>query len=254
MQANPVTVNLTTVRALVPFSFEGIDLKESCWLNGKPYSSGRAIGELLQYEHPHQAIQTIISRNPHINDPRWSVVLNLRTTDGKEYETRVYDPIGVQLITFESRQPKARAYKVAVAHMVWACMNGQLRPPVDPSYAAQLRALDLLPRGQKGLQARVLAQMKDCSTGTICRHRTMVREGRDPSRKCHWTSMDHWNRRFPREKALVVAALAEGWTKTRIHREALASPGKPTLYMVCALAKRLARAQVPAPVIGKGGI
>jgi hypothetical protein len=233
---------------MVPLSFQGLDLKESCWVNGTPFSSGRAIGELLEYEYPNQAIRKIVERNPHINNPQWSVVVRLTTTDGKEYETRVYSPIGVQLIMFESRQPKARAFKVAVANFVWAYMNGQLKQPVDPSYTAQLRALDLLPRGQKGLAVRVLAQAKDCSVKTICTHRAIVREGRDPSRKRHWTSINYWDRRYAREKALVVAAMAQGWSRVLIWREALGSPVKPSLYMVCALAKRLARTDAPVPM------
>ena len=240
MQANPTTVNLTTVRELAPFNFQDIQLKEACWLKGKPQFTRRAIGEFLGYQNPNQSIRKIIERNTYIQ--QWATVVSLTTVEGGREVTReveVYDPIGLQLITFESRQEKARAYKVAVAHLVWAYMNGQLRPPVDPSYMGQLRALDLLPRGQKGLATRVLAQAKDCSIQTICNHRALVREGRDPSRKRHWTSMDHWDRRFQEQKTLVVAALAQGWTRARIWRQALGSPVKPSFYMVCALAKRL---------------
>ena len=249
MQPNPVTVNLTTVHDLAPFSFQDIQLKEACWLNGQPQFTRRAIGEFLGYPNPNQSIRKIIERNPYIQ--QWATVVSLTTVEGGREVTReieVFGPIGLQLLLFESRQQKAREYKIAVARLVWAYMNGQLRPPVDPSYLGQLRALDLLPRGQRGLATRALAQVKDCSTGTIGNHRALVRKGLDPSRKRHWTSMDQWDRRFAREKALVIAALAEGWSRVRIWRVALGSPAKPTYYMVCALAKRLARAQVPAPM------
>lgn len=254
MNSGPATVNPTTVRDLAPFSFQGLDLKESCWVNGTPFSSGRAIGELLEYEYPNQAIRKIIDRNPHINDPRWSVVVRLGTTDGKKYETRVYNPIGVQLIMFESQQPKARAYKVAVANFVWAYMNDQLRPPVDPGYGPQLRALDLVPHGQKTLAVEVLAEARHCVRATIYRHRAMDRKGQDPSAKRYPTLIDRWDRRFPREKALAIAAREKGWPTVRIHREALGSPLKPTLYMVGALVRRMARMQVPESAQARGEV
>lgn len=244
MQPNPTTVNLTQVRELAPFSFQRLQLKEVCWLNGKPYYTKPAIGSFLEYsiQTLDRVINRIILRNPYIRE--FATCVKLTQVEGGHEVTReveVYDPIGLQLICFESRQPKAQAYKIAVAHLVWAYVNGQLRPPVDPSYMGQLRALDLLPRGQRGLATRVLAQAKDCSVGTILTHRAIVREGRDPSRKRHWTLIDRWDHRFPREKALVLAAPADGWKIVRIWRDALNAPAQPSLYMVYALARRISR-------------
>lgn len=112
-----------------PFIFDQVRLKEACWINGVPYFTRRAIGEFLGYATPKQSIRKIIERNPYIDDDRWSVVVKLTTTDGKEYWTRVYNPIGLQLIMFESRQPKARFYKVAVAHFVYAFTRGEVSAP-----------------------------------------------------------------------------------------------------------------------------
>lgn len=118
--------------SLIPFAFEGMAIRESCWLDGKPYFTRRAIGEFLEYPHPRQAVEKIIKRNPHISDPRWSrTVPNLGTVEGGREVARdleVYDPIGFQLIIFESRQPKAKAYKIAAAHLVYAYMRGELVP------------------------------------------------------------------------------------------------------------------------------
>jgi hypothetical protein len=246
MQINP------TVREMVPFSFRDVELKEACWLNGKPHYTRRSIGEFLGYagSQSQKAVDKIIERNTYIR--QWGSTVKLTVEDfvgstsrTREIETVVYDPIGLQLITFESRQPKAREYKVAVAHLVWAYMNGQLRPPVDPSYLGKLRAIEALPWRQRGLAIRMLAQSNGCSKTTILSHRALVREGRDPSQKRYWTSMDYWDRRFTREKALVMAGLAERWTAVRIWREALSAPAKPSLYMVRSLAHRLAQLSTP---------
>ncbi len=132
----------TTDQSFLPFQYEGMHLQEACFINGEPYFTRRVIGEFLEYTKPQEAIDKIIKRNPYIDDPRWSVHpslgctegvavdLKLRSTDGKEYNTRVFNPIGLQLIIFESRQPKAIQYKVAVAHLVYAFMQGRIKPKV----------------------------------------------------------------------------------------------------------------------------
>lgn len=247
MTSSPATVNLTTVRDLVPFSFQGIQLKEACWMNGKPHYTRKAIGEFLEYagSQAQKAVDKIIERNLYIQ--QWATTVKLTVVEGGREVTReieVYDPIGLQLICFESRQPKAIAYKVAVAHLVWAYVNGKLAPPVDPGYGPQLRALDLVPHGQKTLAVEVLAETRHCVRATIYRHRAMDRKGQDPSAKRYPTLIDRWDRRFPREKALVLAALAEGWQIIRIWRNALGAPAQPSLYMVYALARRIHRSKV----------
>lgn len=117
---------------IIPFFFNDsrtnllIALQESCWIDGKPYFTGQAIGDFLEYNHPRRSINNIIERNPHINDKAWSVDIKLMSTDGKMYVTRVYDPIAFQLIINKSNQPKAIALQVAVAHLVVAFLNGSL--------------------------------------------------------------------------------------------------------------------------------
>lgn len=58
-----------------------------------------------------------MERNPHIQ--AWSVPVKLTGTDGKNYDTFVYHPIGFLLIVMESGQPRAHEMKQAVAEFVW---------------------------------------------------------------------------------------------------------------------------------------
>ncbi len=109
---------------LVPFEYQEIQLSESVEINGKPYFTRKAIGEWLGYADSQKAIDNILERNQHISE--FSVTVKLRATDNKRYDTKVYDPIGFQLIVMESRQPRAVQYKVAVAHLVQAYAAGQL--------------------------------------------------------------------------------------------------------------------------------
>lgn len=120
---------ITTDHSFLPFQYEGMRLQEACFINGNPYFTAKAIGEFLEYKHkrPELPIHKIVARNPHILE--FSGVPRLGTPGGIQ-EVRVFNPIGLQLIIFESHQPKAIQYKVAVAHLVLAFMQGQIKPKV----------------------------------------------------------------------------------------------------------------------------
>lgn len=139
-----VPANQDIQRGLMIFSYEGIRLKESCWIDGKPYFTMRAIGEWLEYKNPEKAIFKIIHRNPHIK--QFATPVNLTVVDEytkghsvpklgtessqrtREIEHEVFDPIGLQLIINKSNQPKAIAFQVAVAHLVYDYITGNLKP------------------------------------------------------------------------------------------------------------------------------
>jgi len=138
--------------SLVPFSFQTVRLREACWMDGKPYFTRRSIGEWLGYPQPQQAIRNIIKRNPHLADPRWSRVVALTTVDGKFREAHLFDPIGLQLVVFESRQPKALEYKIAVANLVWSYMQGTLLADMAPPILQEVL------RTRKHTRARMAAK------------------------------------------------------------------------------------------------
>lgn len=121
-------------KGLMVFTYEGIRLRESCWIEGKPYFTPRAIGEWLEYKFPREAINKLIKRNPHILTFSSEVNLTseLNTGKGTKYEreadARVFDPIGFQLIINKSNQPKAIAFQVAVAHLAYDYATGNLKP------------------------------------------------------------------------------------------------------------------------------
>lgn len=133
-------------KGLMIFSYEGIRLRESCWIDGKPYFTHRAIAEFLEYPDPEKdPIGRIIRRNPYIKQfaalVKFAIVdeypkerhspANLSgesSTRTREIEIEVFDPIGFQLIIFESHQPKAKQYKIAVAHLVYDYATGNLKP------------------------------------------------------------------------------------------------------------------------------
>ena len=110
-----------------PFTRYGIKINEALWLEGVPYFTSKAIAEWLEIKEGFRGILKIVRRNPYIlehtkeidvilqgdydeideNDQE-DVVANLATACTENSRTRVtkirvYSPIGLQLITLESK-------------------------------------------------------------------------------------------------------------------------------------------------------
>jgi prophage antirepressor-like protein len=64
------------------------------------------IGNALGYTHPRQSIINIFNRNKDRLE-KFSVETNLISTDGKEYETRIFNEKGIYAIIMLSNKPKA---------------------------------------------------------------------------------------------------------------------------------------------------
>ena len=77
--------------------------------HGQIWMTREQIGKALGYADPQKAIDNLHSRNKDRLD-KFSVILKLRATDGKSYDTRVYSPKGIYEICRWSRQPKADAF------------------------------------------------------------------------------------------------------------------------------------------------
>ncbi len=129
---------------LAPFVWGSIELSQATYVNGVPCATRQAIGEWLEYADPQKAVDNILAKNLHIE--RHSVPLKLRATDGKNYDTSVYHPIGFMMIVMESGQPRAKAMKEAVAEFVWRFAGPQdlsltLGLPVPAALRAQQLSL-----------------------------------------------------------------------------------------------------------------
>ena len=114
-------MNLTLVKSE---SFNGVTCdfyqgKNDIWMTREQ------IGEALEYEHPRKAIEAIHRRHSSRLD-RFSVVVKLKTTDGKMYETYLYSAKGVYEICRWSRQPKADAFMDFVWEVVESLRTGRL--------------------------------------------------------------------------------------------------------------------------------
>jgi len=151
-------------QALNRFTWNAIDLSQVVYLDGIPHATRAAIGEWLEYADPQKAVDNILDRNSHIESH--SVPLKLRATDGKNYDTSVYHPIGFLLIVMESGQPKAQAMKVAVAEFVWRFAGPQqLAPKARMELLKMRRTLinDLSKTRDAFARGALLADLRDVS-------------------------------------------------------------------------------------------
>jgi len=188
---------LQTQPEVYPFFFDQIRLKEACWIDDKPYFTRRAIGEWLGAKRPRYYVRDIVERNPHIKV--FSRVRNLRTHETTKMVTReveMYDPIGFQLILMKSNLPKAIQYQIAVAHLVYAFMRGEISQPRntgDLSFLAACENLLRIPTSQKrGRAVLEVAKKHNRSKGLVYRWMQRIRQGENPAiRKPHYLKGTH---------------------------------------------------------------
>lgn len=97
------------------------------WMNKdrEPFMTREQIGVALDYKNPRDAIKDIHSRN-QLRMDKFSVKRKLRSTDGKEYETILYNKHGIYEICRKSNQPKADAFFDWIYSLLDAFEKGQL--------------------------------------------------------------------------------------------------------------------------------
>lgn len=102
------------------------------------------IGQALEYKTPRKAIADIHKRNfKRLN--KFSAVSNLRTTDGKFYETTIYNEKGIYEIIRKSGQPKADAFYDWVYELLSKLRKNELQinKPMSKSELALLQAQNI---------------------------------------------------------------------------------------------------------------
>lgn len=76
------------------------------------------LGSCLEYSDPIIAINKIVSRNEYLKDTEFSVVTKLVSTDGKQYNTRLFTEDGIYEVTMLSKTDKARQFRAFVREAV----------------------------------------------------------------------------------------------------------------------------------------
>lgn len=146
------------------YQFGDLALSQAVFIDGIPHITKQAIGEWLEYSEPRKNINKILERNIHIDE--FSVDVKLTSTDGKNYDTRVYHPMGFLLIVMESGQPKAIAMKVSVAEFVWQFSRTSSVPLKDRN--TYLREIERLSEALVNTRDAMLKQQRIRSLQYYC--------------------------------------------------------------------------------------
>lgn len=94
--------------------------------NNDIFMTRNQIGEALGYSNPRRAMSDIHNRNKERLD-QFSAVRKLVTTDGKAYDTYVYNEKGIYEIMRKSNQPKADEFYDFVYDIIEGLRKGELQ-------------------------------------------------------------------------------------------------------------------------------
>lgn len=103
--------------------------------NDEVFMTTKQLGEALEYSNPVIAINKLVSRNGRLQEERFSVVTTLVSTDGKQYQTRLFTEYGIYEVTMLSKQPKASAFRDFAQDMLVGLRKGEIKllpPGVKP--------------------------------------------------------------------------------------------------------------------------
>lgn len=76
------------------------------------------LGSCLKYSDPIRNINKLVSRHEYLKDTEFSVVTKLVSTDGKQYDTRLFTEDGIYEVTMLSKTDKARQFRTFVREAV----------------------------------------------------------------------------------------------------------------------------------------
>lgn len=135
--------------------------------NGDIFMTREQIGKALEYSNPRVAITKIHARYKHRLD-KFSVSTKLVSTDGKSYETVVYNAKGIYEICRHSEQPKADVFYDWVYDLLenlrkWKLVVAQPQSEDDKLKIQKMRAEAML-RNARTRQAKLILDMKKDKT------------------------------------------------------------------------------------------
>lgn len=93
--------------------------------NEEMFMTSEQLGNCLQYANGRKGIENILSRNEYLKHPEFSVTLNLRATDGKYYNTRIFTEDGIYEVTMLAKTEKAKEFRAWVRKLLKSLRKGE---------------------------------------------------------------------------------------------------------------------------------
>lgn len=103
--------------------------------NQEMFMTAEQIGECLEYSEPIIAINKLITRNDYLREAEFSVVTKLVSTDGKHYNTRVFNEDGIYEITMLAKTSKAKEFRCWVRRLLKSLRKGDVNLITKAEYS-----------------------------------------------------------------------------------------------------------------------
>lgn len=85
------------------------------------------LAECLEYSNGRKGIENLISRNKYLKNNEFSVTLEMRATDGKTYNTRVFTEDGIYEVTMLAKTEKAKEFRAFIRKLLKSLRNGETK-------------------------------------------------------------------------------------------------------------------------------
>lgn len=147
--------------------FEGNEVEVYWNENNDPVMTIQQLAESLEYAD-RSGVDKIIQRNPYLDSVDFSVADKLSSTDGKKYDTRIFNEDGIYEVTMLSKKPKAREFRAFVRNILKKLRKGEYLIAVpttenDEFQIKKMRAEAML-NNSRTRQAKLILDMQKNKT------------------------------------------------------------------------------------------
>ena len=139
------------------------------WTNeeNKVFMTREQIGQALEYADPKKAVENIHARNKERLD-KFSVTHKMRATDGKQYETTIYNEKGIYEIIRFSKQQKANDFYDFVYDLLEGLRTGEkilIQPKSEQDkLKMQMMRAEAMLNNSRTRQAKLILDMQKNKT------------------------------------------------------------------------------------------
>ena len=93
----------------------------------EPYMTINQLAECLEYSNGRKGIDNLLKRNPYLKNKEFSVTLEMRGTDGKQYNTRIFTEDGIYEITMLAKTEKAKEFRMWIRKILKSIRSGNAK-------------------------------------------------------------------------------------------------------------------------------
>jgi len=93
----------------------------------EPYMTAEQLGSCLGYSHERKSITNLVNKFNYLKGEEFSVVTKMMSTDGKQYNTRVFTEDGIYEITMLAKTEKAKEFRAWVRKLLKSLRRGDAK-------------------------------------------------------------------------------------------------------------------------------